>query len=290
MLRDKLVVLWHIRLREIAVSISSAASHAGRTTPCYFDVERTLKQLGVHGQELRKVRSAVDQAQAQGPIVKFPMFDTPDEEYHLSPQLDINQERGMRSGRHIPKFLPPFPSVHTYRNTMMDMYTDRNYVSQREKLAQHRMSTQKALNGYYVRTQPTMSLFTEPQNGSEFLVLTLKKPKEPAYQSALMPRDEIFDVDIYEFNEQPNEKSKVSIYLKEPQLVSTRPSVPTEDEDLGFKPNVMAVVEEAEGGESIREIISDVEDMVKVERELEDELTLEAEGAVQGTLPELSLQ
>lgn len=133
-------------------------------------MERTLRQLGVQVQELRTLRVASEVSQqSQQPPVTFPASETLDEDFHHCPQVDIYQERSSRSGRHIPKFLPPFPSVHTYRNTIMEIYTDRNYVSQRERRAEHRINTQCALNGYYVRTRETMSLFIEPQRSTEFL-------------------------------------------------------------------------------------------------------------------------
>lgn len=246
LVRDRLVIMLRMReflvctsnillsfpllsgLRYIAVSVSNGANHAGRTTPSYFDVERTLRQLGVQVQDLRAVRSASEKSQqSQKALVKFRTCETRDEDFHQCSQLDTHPERSSRSGRHIPKFLPPFPSVHTYRNSIMEIYTDRNYVSQRERRAQHRISTQCALNGYYVRTRKTMSLFSEPQRGTEFLgksranctgyisnklflslVLSSNQPKQAAYRDALMPRDEIFDEDIYEFNEEPNEKGR----------------------------------------------------------------------------------
>lgn len=153
----------------MAESISNGANHAGRTTPCYFDVERTMRQLGVQVADLKALRIASEESQTQQPIVKFTACETRDEDFHQYPQLEINQDRLSRNGHHIPKFLPPFPSLHTYRNTMMDIYTDRNYVSQRERRAQHRISTQSALNEYYVRTRPTTSLFSEPQRGRKFM-------------------------------------------------------------------------------------------------------------------------
>lgn len=39
-------------------------------------------------------------------------------------------------------------------------------------------------------------------------MLSSNLPQVPAYRNALMPRDEIFDEDIYEFNEEPNEKGR----------------------------------------------------------------------------------
>lgn len=153
----------------MAESISNGANHAGRTKPCYFDVERTLRQLGVQVVDLKALRIASEESQTSQPIVKFSGCETRDEDFHQYPQLEINQDRLSRNGHHIPKFLPPFPSLHTYRNTMMDIFTDRNYVSQRERRAEHRISTQCALNEYYVRTLPTTSLFSEPQDGKEFM-------------------------------------------------------------------------------------------------------------------------
>lgn len=46
-------------------------------------------------------------------------------------------------------------------------------------------------------------------------MLNVNVPKKPAYLTALMPRDEVFEVDIYEFNEPPNERGEGgSVYTK----------------------------------------------------------------------------
>lgn len=39
-------------------------------------------------------------------------------------------------------------------------------------------------------------------------MLSLNLPKQPAYMDALMPHDEVFDENVYEFKEEPNEKSR----------------------------------------------------------------------------------
>ncbi|XP_032291203.1 transcription initiation factor TFIID subunit 8 isoform X2 [Drosophila virilis] len=214
LVHDKLVVLMRYRLRDIAVTTSNAACHAGRSTPCYFDVERTFRVLGIGVRGLRELRDS--SAETQPTPISFSPVETRDEDIHQSPQLDINQSRGLRSGRHIPKYMPPFPGVHTYKNTMMDIVTDRGYVSERQRRAELQLSTQRALNRYYLRTRPAISLFIEPQRGTEFMVLNVNVPKKPAYLTALMPRDEVFDVDIYEFNEPPNERARNNPFMKKP--------------------------------------------------------------------------
>lgn len=149
------------------MSISNAASHAGRTVPCYFDVERTFRLLGIRVKDLETLRN--DKLQEMPAITNLLAVELRDKDIHKSPQLDINQQRGQRSGHHIPKYLPPYPSLHTYKNTMMDIFTDRNYISERERRAQHHLNTQKAINGFYLRTEPTTSLFTESEDVTDFM-------------------------------------------------------------------------------------------------------------------------
>ncbi|XP_017841686.1 transcription initiation factor TFIID subunit 8 isoform X2 [Drosophila busckii] len=224
---DKLIMLLQHRLRDIAVRTSSAANYAGRSSPCYFDVERTFQQLGIRISELQALRS-----ERQTHALQFAPLETQDENLHQTPDLDVNQQRGARSGRHIPKYLPPYPSVHTYKQTRMDLITDRGYVAERERRAQHRSNTQRALNKFYLRTQPTASLFNS--KSEQGVVLQVQTAGKPAYLSALMPQDEIFDVDIYEFVAEPlSEKAQGNSFLREAVTSNAdRPERPPDYERL----------------------------------------------------------
>ncbi|XP_017862843.1 PREDICTED: probable inactive protein kinase DDB_G0270444 isoform X3 [Drosophila arizonae] len=215
---DNLVILMRNRVRDIAKITTSAASHAGRSMSCYFDVERTFRMLGIGVSGLREIRDADPETQPPG--VTLPPTEIRDEDFHQSPQQDINQQRGTRSGRHIPKHLPPFPGLHTYKNTMMGIVTDRGYIMERERSAQLQRNAQRALNSFFQRTLPTTSLFSgrhPKRKHTEFLLLTAEPSTTPAYLSALMPKNEVYDTDIYKSNNEINPMAHTNPFLQKPK-------------------------------------------------------------------------
>jgi len=162
------IFLHSTEIKDIGKSISNNGNHAWRTVPCYFDVERTFQMMGIQVEDLKSIRN--DQSQEpQQEVIKFSPLEVRDEDVHKTPWLDFDQERDHIHHHHIPQHLPPYPSRHTYSNTRKEVFTDRSYVSERERLAQNRESTRKALNSFYLRSEPKMSLFTESQSESEFM-------------------------------------------------------------------------------------------------------------------------
>lgn len=219
LVHQKLVQLMQTKIKDIATSISNNGNHAGRTVPCYFDVERTFQMMGIQVEDLESIRNAQSQ-KPQQEVIPFSTLEVRDEDVHTTPRLDFVQERGHIHQHHIPKHLPPYPNPHTYKNNRMEVFTDRTYVPERERLAQNRLSTRKALNSFYLRTELKMSLFTESPGKSEFMVLSPNVPKKPAYLAALMPNDEVFDKNIYDFKDPPNDKALKKPFLKEPRVLS----------------------------------------------------------------------
>lgn len=163
-------------LRYIAKTTTSGASHAGRSTPCYFDVERTFRLLGIGVSGLREIRNANPETQPKG--VSLPPTELRDEDFHQIPQLDINQQRGARGGRHIPKHMPTFPGLHTYKSTMMGIVTDRGYVMERERSAQLQRYAERALNAYFQRIRTTTSLFRGRRWKKKYKECLRESPKE----------------------------------------------------------------------------------------------------------------
>ncbi|TDG52641.1 hypothetical protein AWZ03_000874 [Drosophila navojoa] len=226
---DNLVILMRYRLRDIARTTSNAASHAGRCTACYFDVERTFRMLGIGVSGLREIRYADPKTQPPG--VTLPPTEIRDEDYHQCSQLDF-QQRGTRSGRHIPKHLPSFPGLHTYKNTMMSVVTDRSYAPERERSAQLQRNGQRALNSFLQRTMPTVSLFSgrhPKKKYPEYSLLNIEPPMTPAYLAALMPESEVYDTDIYKGNTEINVMDYLSRNARKPSGVQSEYS---DDEEI----------------------------------------------------------
>jgi len=137
-------------------------------------------------------------------VVKCPEPQTCDQDVHRGPQpmLCATKPREMACTSHIPDYLPPFPGPHTYRNTVMEQVTDRSYLAVRERHAENQLNTQKALNAFYLRCSPKLSLFESIQSDEVGSVLAVVPPKKPSFLDALMPRSEVFEKDIYEYKEE----------------------------------------------------------------------------------------
>ncbi|KRG06248.1 probable inactive protein kinase DDB_G0270444 isoform X2 [Drosophila mojavensis] len=264
---DNLVILMRNRVRDIARITTNAASHAGRSTSCYFDVERTFRMLGIGVSGLREIRDADPETQPPG--VTLPPTEIRDDDFHQSPQQDINQQRGTRSGRHIPKHLPPFPGLHTYKNTMMGIVTDRGYIMERERSAQLQRNAQRALNSFFQRTLPTTSLFSgrhPKRKHTEFLLLTAEPSTTPAYLSALMPKNEVYDTDIYKSNNEINPMAHTNPFLQKPKGL---PSESSDEEE--FEREIEREVESEIESESCEERAAGYDSDVEYEGDEENE-------------------
>lgn len=125
--------------------------------------------------------------------------ETQDQDFHSVPQPVLSSTKAVElaSTTYIPDHLPPFPGAHTYKSSTIEKVTDRSYVAMRNRHAENELNTQNALNQYYLRCNPNISLFEETQLDGSGHVLDLGPPKKLPYSDALMPRNQVFDTDIY---------------------------------------------------------------------------------------------
>ncbi|XP_017010585.3 transcription initiation factor TFIID subunit 8 [Drosophila takahashii] len=222
-LRQSMLELLRDRFREIANRTTNWANHAGRSQPSYFDVERTFGLLDIKVGDLKAICQGHSESKA---AVVFPGPQTCDQDFHRGPQplLSASKPREMACTSHIPDYFPPFPGAHTFKNTVMEQVTDRSYVAVRNRRAENELNTQKALNGFYLRCGPNLSLFESGQSDEIGKVLSVGPPKKPAFLDALMPRSQVFEKDIYESKEEITHAALLCPFLMEPKEQSSRQS------------------------------------------------------------------
>ncbi|XP_034110856.2 uncharacterized protein LOC117572266 [Drosophila albomicans] len=275
-LLKRLVMTLHMKVQEIGKCISVSSCHAGRSTTCYFDVERTFRVMGIRVTDLKAIRNA----SLKGHVTK-PKTATrqPTNEVSLGSQRDIHDvgilDGGNHGGRHIPRFLPPFPGLHTYQTTREEQVMNRDYMDERTRLAKLKRKAQKATNAFYQRTMPTLSLFKTRQRNERFKVLKVMKPNQLPCFDALMPPNEILDLRIYDSSlydssEQPIKKGRMNPYLREPIIMR----VESDDEEYEVVDEEWDVV----GEEEVEEGEEEGEEEIEVEEEEEEEEEVEEEG------------
>ncbi|EDX11373.1 transcription initiation factor TFIID subunit 8 [Drosophila simulans] len=231
-LRQSMLELLRGRFREIANRTTNWSNHAGRCAPSYFDLERTFMRMNIRVGELKAMYEGQPDSLA---LVECKAPETQDQDFHSGPPPILSSTKAMvlASTAYIPDYLPPFPGAHTYKNSPIEKVTDRSYVAIRNRHAENELSTQKALNQYYLRCNPNISLFEETQRDGSGHVLDLGLPKKLPYSDALMPRNEVFDTDIYAPIEVITHKALDCRFLEKPKLHSSRPSPGNfEDEDV----------------------------------------------------------
>ncbi|XP_034656212.1 glutamic acid-rich protein [Drosophila subobscura] len=220
--QDESVKRWMARqmgdkLSEIGTMASNWASHAGRSQPGYFDVERTFKSLNITAEDL----AAEVKASAGKPMPKID-FPEPETRVHHTPAIPLlgaTSAKEMAKHPNVPSFLPPFPGPHTYKSTPMVPNNKIDHVEAREKMALKRRQEKDNLNGLYMRMKPTVSLISEPTG--RFDLLALEPPKRPAYVDALMARDQKYEVDIYGDNDAIPEQAPKNPFLMPPKPPGT---------------------------------------------------------------------
>lgn len=188
-------------IREIGIRTTNASNHAGRTAPSYFDLERTFGQMGIAVADLRAM--CCSQRLPQEPV-QCPRPMTRDDDFHRGPEpmLSETSVRELAGCSHIPDYFPPFPGAHTYKKTWMKKSTDKDYQTVRECHAENQQRAQRALNGFYLGCEPSISLIGVETKEESFKVLTQNPVKQMACVSGLLPRNEVFETDIYEVKEE----------------------------------------------------------------------------------------
>ncbi|XP_020817065.1 transcription initiation factor TFIID subunit 8 [Drosophila serrata] len=238
---DLLVEELRIIIRFIATRTTNASNHAGRTVPTLFDLERTFRQLGFVAYHVRDTQCRSYSYRLGGPV-KCPDPQTRDEDFHRGPEPMLTETsiRELPVSSHIPDHFPPFPGAHSFKGTSIKKSRKKTYSAVRKGHALNQHWTQSALNKFYLGSEPYLSLNGNHKAAeSIFKVLVLDPREKMACLDALMPRNEILKIDVYEDKDEKNPLASQCPFLMEPKMESTHQYDGMEDIIMHVEPNVM---------------------------------------------------
>ncbi|EDW33228.1 GL24583 [Drosophila persimilis] len=224
------------RIADMARMTCDGASHAARSKPGYFDVEQTFIRMHIMSEDLLdEVKANKGQPQPNIVLPDPGMFARG---YHTvsEPLLGGNSPNENTTRPNIPIFLEPFPGLHTYKKTPMEPVIEKDYLDARESKALQRLNEQEAINKIFKNQKPTVSLLNEPRR--RYDVFDVEPLKRPAYLDALMPREKIFETDVYENPDPIPRDGPVNPFFRESKSPST-PKTPYHV-DLGIIPKKCA--------------------------------------------------
>lgn len=171
-------------ISELGNSSRSFCELAGRTEPVVGDVVIALVNMGIPV-------SGID-AHAKRPNRTVVPPPQPSTQPKQPPTLTAGSKQNLPP--HIPDSFPSFPDPHAYIRTPTHKQPVTEYEAIREKSAIQKRDVERALTRYVAKTGEQHSLFASADNNNMF-PLVATKCTEPAYLSALLPRDQVFDPD-----------------------------------------------------------------------------------------------
>lgn len=184
------------------------AEVAGRLEPLGADVMMGLIDMGL----FKNTSSLLAYAKRSNRAV------LPSPVPSVQPRQTSNLQAGTRLPHpsYMPNYMPPFPDPHAYIRTPTHKQPVTEYEAIREKSAIHKHELEKSLIKFLVKTGPIESLFLNQEN--DCFPLIANKPQPPAYLSALIPNDQVFDDDPDETELLPPSKKikiKTEVQVKE---------------------------------------------------------------------------
>ncbi|XP_050424056.1 transcription initiation factor TFIID subunit 8-like isoform X2 [Adelges cooleyi] len=191
-------------LSQMGNSSRRYAEVAGRLEPLGADVMMGLIDMGI----FKNVSSLISYAKRSNRAV------LPSPAPSVQPRQTSNLQAGSKLPHpsYMPSHMPAFPDPHAYIRTPTHKQPVTEYEAIREKSAIQKHELEKSLVKFLIKTGPTESLFLNQEN--DCFPLIANKPQQPAYLSALLPSDQVFDEDLDEDNDiipRTNKEVKVTI-------------------------------------------------------------------------------
>ncbi|CAH1395982.1 unnamed protein product [Nezara viridula] len=190
---ETLVEILQSIIVEIGNSSRAYCELAGRTEPLFADVLLALVNLGLHISDLERFAKRANSIVIPAPTTSVP-----------AKQLGILQA-GVKPSHpsHIPAHLPVFPDPHAYIRTPTHKQPVTEYEAIREKSAIQKRDIERALNKFETKINDTDSLFLSPD--TIFPVIACK-PTFPPYLVALLPKDQVFELEDDDSSKSPQRK------------------------------------------------------------------------------------
>ncbi|XP_026805201.1 transcription initiation factor TFIID subunit 8-like [Rhopalosiphum maidis] len=203
---ETLVEMLYSILSQMGNSSRRYAEIAGRLEPLGADVMMGLIDMGMfkNASSLLAYAKRSNRAVLPSPIPS------------VQPRQTSNLQAGTRLPHpsYMPSYMPAFPDPHAYIRTPTHKQPVTEYEAIREKSAIQKHELEKSLIKFLIKTGPTESLFLNQEN--DCFALIANKPQQPAYFSALLPQDQVFDEDPDE-TEIPAPSKKIK-FKKEIQI------------------------------------------------------------------------
>lgn len=117
---------------------------------------------------------------------------------------------------HIPEYLPVFPDPHAYIRTPTHKQPVTEYEAIREKSAIQKRDLERALTRFVAKTGDQHSLFLTPDNNNIFPLIPCKAGQS-AYLNALLPKDQVFDLDEFEIKQNFRKPAPVKQETEDPE-------------------------------------------------------------------------
>ncbi len=191
-------------LCELGRSTRAFTELACRNRPLPADVLLALTEMGVRPEGLysyafRGTRRCLAAPAAAGPPRPAAILHTGDRRRH-------------RPGGVIPENFVEFPDSHSFVRTPTHKQPVTDYESVREKSASQKRDVERALTRFVAKTGRTHSLFNTDDTNLFPLVscdrVAPDQPVLPAYVSALLFKDQLFEEDESEYAPKPKKSKK----------------------------------------------------------------------------------
>uniref|UniRef100_A0A1B6MLK0 Transcription initiation factor TFIID subunit 8 n=1 Tax=Graphocephala atropunctata TaxID=36148 RepID=A0A1B6MLK0_9HEMI len=194
---ESLVEMMQSFIREVGIGCRTYAEVAGRTETMVADVILALVNMGVNPNGI--------EAHARRPnhsMLPAPIPSSQPKQLSIL-QAGIKKDHPM----HIPTNLPAFPDPHAYIRTPTHKQPVTEYEAIREKAACQKRDLERALVKFVAKTGETDSLFLTADN---IFPLIACKPQVPPYTVAVLPKDQVFEVDEEDSRSPQRKKGKDS--------------------------------------------------------------------------------
>uniref|UniRef100_T1IK22 Transcription initiation factor TFIID subunit 8 n=1 Tax=Strigamia maritima TaxID=126957 RepID=T1IK22_STRMM len=169
-------------LFEIGRSSKALCELAGRTDVLVGDVSLALVDMGLNVEAIPAYAKRINRISLP-PVGLAAQLLTPK-------ILQAGQKKSHPP--HIPEHLPAFPDPHAYIRTATYKQPVTEYEAIREKAANQKRDVERALTRFIAKTGETDTLFADENN---LFPLIESKSIPNVYLEALLPKDQIFDIE-----------------------------------------------------------------------------------------------
>lgn len=214
-------------LSEIGSMSKNYCELSGRSEPVIADIILGFVEMGIDFSGLQHYVKS-------GKHAVLPTLQTQQPQKQMN-MLQAGTKQSLPS--HIPQHLPTFPDPHAYIRTPTHKQPVIDYEAIREKYAIQKKDMEKALTKFLCRTNSTHNLFDNEE--ANIFPLIACKPTFPPYLSALLPQDQIFDLEDLEYDAKAHIQSQPPRKRIKSESKQSDSKMQTDDDDTREEGNKM---------------------------------------------------